>query len=95
MKNYKLFILVMIALLSGCSTFGEKNSQSIVTPKEIYVDSKLLEPCWPLPELVQPVDLDSLASNYVNTIQLYGECAIKQDASIEAIKRLSNKQDKK
>lgn len=81
----------MIALLCGCSTFAEKNSQAIITPKEIYVDSKLLEPCQVLPELVQPVNLDSLASNYINTIQLYGECAIKQDASIAAIKQFANK----
>lgn len=91
MKNTKLFILTIVALLSGCSHFGDKNSQSLVTPKEIYVDSKLLEPCWPLPELLQPVDQDSLASNYINTIQLYGECAMKQDASIAAIKKFANK----
>lgn len=93
MKNYKLFILIIAGVLSGCSTFGEKNSQALVTPKEIYVDSKLLEPCWSLPELVKPVDLESLAINYTTIIQMYGECAIKQDASIAAIKKLSNKQE--
>lgn len=90
MKNTKLFILTIVALLSGCSSFGEKNSQSLVTPKEIYVDSKLLEPCWPLPELTQ-ADVEALAINYVNVIQLYGECAQKQDASIQVIKQFANK----
>lgn len=93
MKNTKLFVLIAFAFLLGCSHFGEKNSQALVTPKEIYVDSKLLEPCWPLPELTQAADVEALAVNYVNVIQLYGECAIKQDASIAAIKQLSNKKD--
>lgn len=93
MKNYKLFILAIFTMLVGCSTFGDKNSQAIVTPKEIYVDSKLLEPCWPLPELVKPVDLESLAINYTTIIGLYGECAAKQDASIAAIKSLANKKE--
>lgn len=94
MKNTILSICILLPLLIGCSGFAKKeNSMAVVTPETIFVDSRLLQPCQPLPKIPQQADFDSIAQHYVSTIGLYGECSLKQDASISAINKFSN-QDK-
>lgn len=93
MKNTILFTILCLPLLIGCSGFSKKeNSLVVTTPDMIFVDSRLLQPCQPLPKIPQAADFDSIAQHYVNTIGLYGECSLKQDASIKTINKFSNQE---
>lgn len=95
MKNTILFTILCLPLLIGCSGFNKKeNSMAVVTPETIFVDSRLLQPCQPLPQIPKAADFDLIAQHYVSTIGLYGECSLKQDASVEAIKQFSNQVQK-
>ena len=94
MKNTILFGILCLAILTGCSSFGKnQNSGVLVTPDNIVVDSRLQQPCDPLPNIPTTGNFDDIATHYINTIGMYGDCAIKQDASIKAIKKFSNQKE--
>lgn len=95
MKKYILSICLLLPMLIGCSGFHKnENSLVLTTPDTIIVDSRLLQPCQPLQPLPPQSNLDDVASSYITTIHLYGECSLKQDASIQALKQFSNQKDK-
>lgn len=89
MKKLVLSIVVAMALLTGCSVFQTKNPPTITA--KITVAPELLIGCPKLEQfsMVEPT-YDDIASSYLTTISLYGQCALKQDASIKAIKQLAN-----
>lgn len=94
MKNTILFGILCLPLLIGCSSFGKnQNSTALVTPETIIVDSSLQQPCEPLPNIPTTGTFDDIATHYTNTIGMYGECSLKQDASIKAIKKFSNQKE--
>jgi hypothetical protein len=92
MKKLILTLSLLLPLLNGCGIFNKK-IQEIAPPAttntRVVVDPKLLEPCQPLPALVAS-SYEQVAEHYLTTIGLYGQCALKQLDSINAIRKLSN-----
>lgn len=89
MKKLVLSIAVALSLLSGCALFETKNLPTITA--KIMVTPELLTKCPKLEQLGMPEPTyDDIATSYLTTISLYGQCALKQEAGIEAIKQLAN-----
>jgi len=89
MKKLVLSIAVAMSLLTGCSVFQTKNPPTITA--KITVAPELLIGCPKLEQLSMPEPTyDDIATNYLTTISLYGQCSLKQHASIQAIKKLAN-----
>ena len=60
------------------------------TQKRVVVEPELLTGCELLPPLTKNPTYDDIAQHYILVIGLYGQCALKQAAGIEAIRKLSN-----
>ena len=60
------------------------------TQKRVVVEPELLTGCELLPPLTKNPTYDDIAQHYIAIIGLYGTCALKQAAGIEAIRKLSN-----
>jgi len=92
MKKLVLTLSLLLILLNGCGIFNKK-IQEIAPPAttntRVVVDPKLLEPCQLLPALTAS-SYEQVAEHYLTTIGLYGQCALKQLDSINAIRKLSN-----
>ena len=93
MKTYKIFAYCLVAALTGCGIFSKKSIETPViaaTQKRVVVEPQLLIGCELLPTIPQNSTYDTMAQHYVQVIGLYGQCALKQAASIEVIRKLSN-----
>lgn len=93
MKTYKIFSFCFIAALTGCGVFVKKSAEIPViaaTQKRVVVEPQLLVDCALLPTLQPNPTYNHIAEHYITVIGLYGECALKQAASIETIRKLSN-----
>lgn len=93
MKNLVLTSILLLPLLTGCIVTAPKmpDAPVLVSEEIIVIDSELLESCKDLPKLDSAATLNSiLLEHYPGTIEMYGECANKQNASIKALKRLAN-----
>lgn len=85
-----LFTLMLILTLSGCALFERKPEILVPTqPDRVHIDSKLLESCEPLSKIAQDSDL---SMEMVLLVKKYGDCALKQEGSIRAIKILTNRE---
>jgi len=92
MKKLVLTLSLLLILLNGCGIFNKKIQEipsPAITNTRVVVDPKLLEPCQLLPALVAS-SYEQVAEHYLTTIGLYGQCALKQLDSINAIRKLSN-----
>ena len=92
MKKLILTLSLLLILLNGCGIFNKKIQEippPATTNTRVVVDPKLLEPCQLLPALVAS-SYEQVAEHYLTTIGLYGQCALKQLDSINAIRKLSN-----
>ena len=91
MKNLLIFLSVLV--LAGCSVFSNKSTKvqqpAAATTTKVVVEPKLLQACEQLPALVANT-YEQVAEHYLTVISLYGQCALKQLESIEAIRKLSN-----
>ncbi len=93
MKTRILFSFCFLAMLTGCGVFVKKSVETPViaaTQKRVIVESQLLIGCELLPALPQNPTYEHVAQHYIQVIGLYGQCAFKQAAGIEAIRKLSN-----
>ena len=94
MKNHILISFFFLLMLTGCGIFSKKSVEiapiPASTPQRIVVDPKSLQPCQQMPALQTPATYETIAQHYITIIGLYGDCAIKQAAGIEAIRKLSN-----
>jgi len=89
MKKLVLSIAVALSLLSGCALFETKNPPTITA--KITITPELLTGCSKLEQLSMPEpQYEDIASSYLTTISMYGQCALKQEASIKTIKQLAN-----
>lgn len=87
----KYTLIFISLLLSACATTSVDKPISVVTPTSIPIDSKFFEECSLLEVLPPSVTADDIAKiHFIKVIELYGDCANKQQASIELIKRLGN-----
>lgn len=82
------YILVCLALLSGC-TWGLK-PDAIITEKVVHVDARALEPCANLTTLNESASFEELMNVTFTNFQVYSECKAKQDNSIKLLKQFSN-----
>ena len=89
MKKLVLSIAVALTMLNGCAFF-QKEKPPTITAK-VTVAPELLIGCPKLEQIgaTEP-QYEDIASSYLTTISLYGQCALKQEASIKAIKKLAN-----
>lgn len=87
MKKLILMAVICLPLLNACAIF-EKNQTPPPIAGKVQVDPKVLQPCATLQPLYSAT-YEDIASNYLQTIQLYGECAIRQDTSITTIRKLT------
>jgi hypothetical protein len=93
MKTRILFSFCLLAMLTGCGIFSKKSVETpaiAATQKRVVVEPELLIGCELLPLLPQNPTYNDIAQHYIQIIGLYGTCALKQAASIEAIRKLSN-----
>jgi len=93
MKINVIFSFCLVAALTGCGIFSKKSTETPVpaaTQKRVVVEPQLLIGCDLLPQLPQNPTYEHIAQHYIHVIGLYGQCAFKQAASIEAIRKLSN-----
>jgi hypothetical protein len=94
MKKHILISFFLLSLLNGCGIFSKKSPEQppipVATTQRVVVDPKSLQPCQPLPPIQTPATYETIAQHYITIIALYGDCALKQAASIEAIRKLSN-----
>ena len=85
-----LIISILALSLVGCFGVFKKspiNTNPVVLETvEIHVPEDALEPCSKL-ELAG-YELDPFAMSYLYLVHQYGECALKQQNSIEIIKKL-------
>lgn len=89
-----LLILILALSLQGCEIF-KKKPDAIVPPaiQVVHIDPRALERCAPLvtldtsQEATEYTLLDSIFKN----IEIYKDCANKQDVSIELLKKFSNR----
>ena len=84
----KLLTVLSILALSGCGSFNKLPPPAAKETK-VVVEPQLLLPCQRLPNLVANT-YEQVAEHYLTVINLYGQCALKQIESIEAIRKLSN-----
>lgn len=92
MKKAIGIILLSSTLLTGCGFFGELKKPEIppiIVDAKVVVDPKLLQPCQLLPSVEGDQTFESIAEHHLYVIELYGVCALKQDNSIKAIRKLS------
>jgi hypothetical protein len=94
MKINIIFSLCLLAMLTGCGVFSKKQSLPVIsaTTNRVAVEPQLLLPCLTLPDLPQNPTYEHIAQHYLQVIGLYGECALKQSASIDAIRKLANQE---
>jgi hypothetical protein len=95
MKITVIFSFFLLAMLTGCGIFSKKSTQIPViaaTEKRVVVEPQLLINCELLPLLPQNPTYDHIAQHYITIIGLYGQCALKQAASIETIRKLANQE---
>jgi hypothetical protein len=93
MKTRIIFGFCFFTMLTGCGIFSKKSVETPViaaTQKRIVVEPQLLIACELLPLLSKNSTYDDIAQHYIQIIELYGTCALKQAASIEAIRKLAN-----
>jgi hypothetical protein len=93
MKIRILFSFCLFAMLTGCGIFSKKSIETPViaaTQKRVIIEPQLLVGCELLPALPQNPTYEHVAQHYIQVIGLYGQCALKQSASIEAIRKLAN-----
>ena len=86
MKN--ILIILSVLALSGCGSFNKLPPPAAKQTK-VVVEPQLLLPCERLPNLMANT-YEQVAEHYLTVINLYGQCALKQLESIEAIRKLSN-----
>jgi hypothetical protein len=92
MKKLVITFGLLLTLLNGCGIFKKKIQEippPATTNNRVVVDPKLLQTCEPLPALIG-ANYEQVAEHYLTVIGLYGQCALKQLDSIEAIRKLSN-----
>jgi hypothetical protein len=89
MKN--VLIVLSALAISGCGSFNKLPQSPPTAAKQtkVVVEPQLLLPCERLPNLVANT-YEQVAEHYLTVINLYGQCALKQLESIEAIRKLSN-----
>jgi hypothetical protein len=95
MKINKIFGFCLVLALTGCGVFVKKSIETPViaaTQKRVVVEPQLLTNCELLPQLPKNPTYDHIAQHYIQIIGLYGECALKQSASIEIIRKLANQE---
>jgi len=88
----KKLVLIPLILLAGCAWFKKSTPEPPAIPateSRVVVDPKSLQPCEPLPKFLGR-DYVELADHYLTTINLYGQCSLKQLESITIIRKLSN-----
>lgn len=93
MKIQTIFGFCLVVMLTGCGVFVKKSVETPViaaTQKRVVVEPQLLISCELLPALPQNPTYEHVAQHYIQVIGLYGQCAFKQAAGIEAIRKLSN-----
>lgn len=93
MKNALLSLVILLPLLTGCLASTKKLPEVpvLVSEEIIVLDQELLEGCKELPKVEKGAGINEiLLEHYPGTIEMYGECANRQDASIKALKRLAN-----
>ena len=98
MHIMKLFLgLILVSSLSGCALFKTKAEPAIVTPEQVEVDPRALQPCKPLVQLdTTKEDLFiALLDNTAANTAVYLDCVKKQNNSIELLKKFSNKKETK
>ena len=82
----RVLIILLFSLLVGCSS-----TPIVPINSTVNIDSSMLEPCPLLPEDVVVNSFEDIQTAYANNLKLYGQCAIKQIASIKLLKQFSNK----
>lgn len=94
MKTKIIFSLGLLAMITGCGIFSKKQPLPAIpaTTQRVVVEPQLLTPCLVLPNLPQNPTYEHIAQHYLQVIGLYGECALKQSASIDAIRKLANQE---
>jgi predicted small lipoprotein YifL len=91
----KLLIILSVLSLTGCGLLGglfhkpPDSAPPAAKETKVVVDPKLLQACERLPNLAANT-YEQVAEHYLTVISLYGQCALKQLESIEAIRKLSN-----
>lgn len=94
MKKLVLSIVIALTMLTGCVVFPKKNPPTITA--KIAVAPELLLGCAKLQPLsMQEPQYEDIAQGYLTVISQYGQCALKQEASIAAIKQLANLEQSK
>jgi hypothetical protein len=93
MKTQTILSFCLVAALTGCGIFSKKSVETpaiAATQKHIVIEPQLLIGCELLPQLPQNPTYEHIAQHYITIIGLYGQCALKQTASIETIRKLAN-----
>lgn len=82
-----LLAVILSSLIVGCSS-PPKVPDAIAPPaaQKVDIDPRVLQPCKELLTVSQ----DSLIENTIKNIEIYADCARKQDASIKLLKQFSN-----
>lgn len=89
MKKLILSFAICLSFLTGCGFLERKNPPT--TNEKVTVAAELLIGCPKLEKLSMPdPQYEDVAVAYITTISLYGQCALKQEAGIKAIKKLAN-----
>jgi hypothetical protein len=79
-----LIAICIIALLTGCVT---NPSEPTIIDKPIRIDRELLKLCDQIPQFMEG---DEPGLKYIELIGMYGVCANKQKASVDALKEIGN-----
>ncbi len=88
MKKLLILCILSVVFLNGCALFDKNQKlEPPVAESKIIIDEKLLIPCAKLTPL-EGTSYEDLAGHYINVIGMYGTCSLKQDASIQALKKL-------
>ena len=77
----KLLIIVLLATISGCSSFRYQGNNKLNLPDEIFYS------CKDLPKLESSEDVDIL-KNSKETFQLYQECKRWNEEKNKILKKL-------
>jgi len=89
MKKLVLSITIALTMLNGCAFLETKNPPTITA--KITVAPELLIGCPKLEQINAPEpQYEDIATGYLTAISLYGQCALKQEASIKALKQFGN-----
>jgi hypothetical protein len=92
----KLIVALILALsLQGCAGWFTKHEEIdfpiiSITPDVVTIDSKLLELCIKLPEDVDLNSFESLLVEQGDLLTMYVNCANKQAASVQLLKKFGN-----